>query len=322
VDVAAWAHKVNKKYPWTVALHFQKQPSMRCKGAELSVCPGNKCLVNPLKHFYGRLVNKPMVEIDWGPGIKLTDADCVKYLINLLGDLHQPLHFGVAGAEGENLTVNFRGKMHSMYAIWDAEITQATIKESPAFWWGGWTHVQRTRIEYERDGARWTKDGVLEFERWANESADYLCEHVYRHPTTGKDLLPELQSGSFRLSEDLFQTWKREMLSKMLVAGARTAIVLNSVLQHREGQHELHGGTAVSGVDDADDEVVHKSEPGWKSEIPHGTRTTQGIYALAINACIFLVTLVVFLQVMRIWRGKNVLAQADRAKHLDGGKKI
>ena len=41
-----------------------------------------------MKHFYGRLVGKPDPDasIDWGNGVKLTDADCLKYLINLLGD--------------------------------------------------------------------------------------------------------------------------------------------------------------------------------------------------------------------------------------------
>merc|ERR1719464_1785737 len=63
VDVAAWAHKVNKKFPWTVDLHFQKQPAKepgaKCKSANLTLCKDNRCLVRGLKHFYGRLVNKP-----------------------------------------------------------------------------------------------------------------------------------------------------------------------------------------------------------------------------------------------------------------------
>jgi len=277
------------------------------------------------------LVNKPTVEIDWGKGIKLTDADCLKYLINLIGDLHQPLHFGLAKPDqggspiGEkDLIVNFRGKTVSMFEIWDSEITQATIKESPGFWWGGWTHVQRTRVEYETDGNRWKQDGVLEFERWANETADYLCDHIYRNPITGEDMLPKLQSGNFRLTEELFQQWKREMLSKMLVAGARTAIVLNSILAHREGMQQLHGGTAVSGVEDGDEEIAsNKPVSGRKSELPKGVKPTQGIAAFGTNVVIFMTTQFFFLWLMRIWRGKDKVAQADRAKHgaSDGGKK-
>eukprot|EP00929_Paragymnodinium_shiwhaense_P114868 TRINITY_DN83414_c0_g1_i1.p1 TRINITY_DN83414_c0_g1~~TRINITY_DN83414_c0_g1_i1.p1 ORF type:complete len:395 (-),score=96.98 TRINITY_DN83414_c0_g1_i1:198-1382(-) len=322
VEVSAWAHKVNKKYPWTLELHFQRQPERRCRGADLSVCPDNKCLVKALNHFYGRLVNKPTVDIDWGKGIKLTDADCLKYLINLIGDLHQPMHFGLAGEK--DLMVYFRGKTVSMFDIWDSEITQATIKESPGFWWGGWTHVQRTRVEYENDGARWKKDGVQEFERWANETVEYLCDHIYKNPMTGEDMLPQLQSGNFRLSEGLFQQWKREMLSKMLVAGARTAIVLNSILAHREGMEQLHGGTAVSGVEEGDEELASgKPVAGRKSDMPRGVKPTQGFSAFGINVLIFLTTQFFFLWLMRIWRGKDKVAQADRAKHgaAEGGKK-
>jgi hypothetical protein len=333
VEVSAWAHKVNKKFPWTNDLHFQRQPSMtRCKGADLSICPGNKCLLQAMKHFYARLVAKPekvpLVDIDWGKQ-KLTDADAVKYLINLVGDLHQPLHFGGAlDLEGANITVEFRGKKVSLYDIWDKELTQTTIKEDPQFWWGGWTHVQhsgRTRVEYEQDSEKWKKAGILEFDRWANESADYLCDHIYKNPMSGQDLLPEMKAGNFKLREDLFQMWKREMLSKILVAGARTAIVLNSVLQHREGKEQLHAGTAVTGVEDGDEEPEKRVTVGRRADIAqHGVKPIHGVAALASNMAVFVVIQVLFLWLMRMWRGKDVTARADRAKQAGGpgGKSI
>ena len=37
---------------------------------------------------------------------------------------------------------------------------EAVMKDSPGFWWGGWTHVQRTRSEYEKDSARWKNDRI------------------------------------------------------------------------------------------------------------------------------------------------------------------
>merc|ERR1719487_2903536 len=59
VDVAAWAHKVNKKYPWTTALHYQRQPDWQCGGnvSESLSCPKNRCLLKALKHFYGLLTH-------------------------------------------------------------------------------------------------------------------------------------------------------------------------------------------------------------------------------------------------------------------------
>lgn len=333
VDVAAWAHKVNKKYPWTTELHFQRQPRRPepgCKGADLSQCVDNKCLVKALRHFYGRLTGEPhLVDINWGTGVKLTDADCVKFLINLIGDLHQPLHLGCGQDDmGRNRSVILRGKTVSLYELWDSQITQQVMKDSPGFWWGGWTHVQRTRAEYEKDSAEWKKDGILLFERWADETVKFGCDHVYNHPILGQPLFPDDQSSLVRIDEPLYEVWKRDMLSKMLVAGARTAIVLNSILEKR-GADQLHAGSAVSDIEGEDDEQEPKirvgAAKGHKADLHHQAsnyRHMQGFEAGVINLGIFVVVLLVFLQVMGYWRGNDPVHLADRAKAGQGGKTI
>jgi len=181
-DVGSWAMKVNKKYPWSVPLHFQPQPSgWKCSGADSSVCPDNRCIAKALKHFYGRLTGQKLVDIEWPAGMKLTDADAVKYLINLIGDLHQPMHLSLASEDmGRNLSVTFRGQQTTMFDLWDSGITQAIMKESPGFWWSGWTHVQRTRVEYERDGEKWKKEGVAQFDKWADETNKFLASMYTR----------------------------------------------------------------------------------------------------------------------------------------------
>merc|ERR1712048_1503053 len=115
------------------------------------------------------------------------------------------------------------------------------------------THVQRTRVEYEKDGAAWKEDGVKLLAKWADETANYLCDNIYKNPYTGRQISEELQNGVFRLQENLYELWKREMLSKMLVAGARTAIVLNAILQNREAAN-LEGGTAVGQIEGEEEE--------------------------------------------------------------------
>lgn len=324
VDVAAWAHKVNKKYPWTADLHFQKQSvdaQGKCTGKKRSECPNNKCLVNAMKHLYGKLVHKPDFDIDWGAGIKLTDADYVKFLINLMGDLHQPLHLGCENDNlGRNITAVFRGRKVPLYEIWDHELTATTMKESPSFWWGGWTHVQRTRVEYEMDGQQWKQFGVGMFDRWAEENSKFVCEAVYLK------IYHELHDGVFTLHEGLYEQWKRDMLNKMLVAGARTAIVLNSILQQREAK-DLKGGTAVTGIEGEDDDHVRIKAPpaSRKADLAHqahGARPKHGPAAAATNFGIFVVVFLIFHQVMRICHGRDPVRLADRAKLQAGGKKI
>ncbi|CAJ1389576.1 unnamed protein product [Effrenium voratum] len=180
-DVAAWAHKVNKKYPWTTELHFQRQPSTRCEKAQQLDCKDNRCLMKAILYLYGRLTGRELAQITWPDGIKLTDADCLKYLITLLGDMAQPLHFGTGDTDmGRNITVLFRDKKTNLFDVWDKELTQSVIRNEPHFWWGGWTHVQRTRVEYERDSEQFKKEHETLLTRWADESAKFMCDSVYR----------------------------------------------------------------------------------------------------------------------------------------------
>jgi len=326
-DVAAWAHKVNKKYPWSTELHFQRQPSVksgRWTKADLSDCKDNRCLMKAILHFYGRLTGNNFAEITWPDGIKLTDADCLKYLITLMGDMHQPLHFGTAETDvGRNISVLFRGKSTTLYDIWDKDITQAVIKDSPTFWWGGWTHVGRTRVEYEKDKEDFKQEHEKMLQKWADETAEFAYDSVYRNPISKKSILDELdRNGVFRLSEQLYETWKREMLSKMLVAGARTAVILNSILHHREGK--LQSGTAVSHLEgEEEEEEVSKGPPsrGRKAELPkRGKRSTQGFSAFLINLGIGSVAIFGFLVLMRIWAGPDRTSQAAREKKSTMGK--
>mmetsp|Transcript_49801 Transcript_49801/g.132095 ORF Transcript_49801/g.132095 Transcript_49801/m.132095 type:complete len:348 (-) Transcript_49801:39-1082(-) len=298
VDVAAWAHKVNKKYPWTLQLHFQEG------------CEENKCLVQALHHFYGKLTHKPSADIDWG-SLKLTDADRLKYLINLMGDLHQPLHVEL---EGRNASMFFRGKTMTLFDFWDKELVQATMQENPSFWWGGWTHVQRIRAQFENDASVWKEKETEMFTVWADETANFARRSVYTNPVTGRPLLEHQAAGPVRIDEALFQAWKRDMLNRVLLAGARTAIVLNSILQHREA-HDLKDGSVLEDEEDKKPRVTRVSAGLTQS---HGHIT--GIQALGINMSIFVIVLALFLYVQKIWQGD--VAEADRAKQASGGKKI
>merc|ERR1740121_698806 len=223
---------------------------------------------------------------------------------------------------GRNLSVNFRGKQMSMFDVWDSGITQEIMRESPGFWWSGWTHVQRTRVEYEQDGEKWKKDGVKTFDKWADETNKFLCNTVHTNPVTGK---PLWLVGSDKVVVDgsVWEIWKREMLTRMLVAGARTAIVLNAILRHREGMPELHVGTAVKGLEGEDAEDDRRvATHGRHGDIGHAIHTAeQGWKAAGINFGIFCTTGAVFLQIMKLWQGRDAVEKANLAKHLDGGKK-
>eukprot|EP00933_Yihiella_yeosuensis_P037494 TRINITY_DN3144_c0_g1_i1.p1 TRINITY_DN3144_c0_g1~~TRINITY_DN3144_c0_g1_i1.p1 ORF type:complete len:415 (-),score=74.42 TRINITY_DN3144_c0_g1_i1:132-1208(-) len=325
-DVAAWAHKVNKKYTWTKELHFQRQPSQRPTRADFSDCKDNRCLLKAIKHFYGRLTDKKLVDITWPNGMKLTDADCLKYLINLLGDMHQPLHFGTAETDmGRNITVKFRGNTMSLYDLWDSALTQSVISDSPGFWWGGWTNVGRSRVEFEQDKEAFKTEHEKMIQKWGDDTAKFLGEKIYLNPLTGKQVVDELQNGVFEVKSDLYEAWKREMLQIMLKAGARTAVVLNSILHHK--QLKLSGGSAMKQIEGEEEFEKMEEETlsarnaprGSKRDLPRGRRHhTEGPLALMYNGVIAFVSVFCFLVLMRIWSGPSNLASKQNRQKTRG----
>jgi hypothetical protein len=189
-DVAAWAHKVNEKFPWTSALHFQKQPDNQCSVSVTGDnCEGNLCLLPALKYFFAHLTGETGPELKLKGGVKFTDADALKYLINLIGDLHQPMHLGFESHNsGKEIQVEYRGKTSDLFTFMDSGIAAEVLQHENQFWWSGWTNVREERQEYAEDQATWKRLGADSFDKWANETARIVCDTVERLPTTKKPL--------------------------------------------------------------------------------------------------------------------------------------
>ncbi|CEM27184.1 unnamed protein product [Vitrella brassicaformis CCMP3155] len=301
VDVSEWAHKVNKQYPWTTALHFQPQPGgepdteWRCDKIDVSECPDNKCLLAALKHFYGRLTGKKLVEMKYPEGIHFTDADCLKYLINLIGDLHQPLHVGFKASDmGRAINGTFKNKPHSLYEIWDTTLTQTMMAERPGFWYGGWTHVNSVKSQYENDKKEWAEKDFELFERWASESLQVACNKVYKDPTQNVRLVPD-----FKTTPHMERQWGQEMQQRILTAGARLVIVLNSILEQQEAKKLRQGsGVEVQG------EEEHKAKP----------RVPAWVRNLGTNLIIIVVVLGVFIYISQFYGGPASTASPQSKK--------
>lgn len=211
----------------------------------------------------------------------------------------------------------------ALYDFWDKELTQAVMKDAPGFWWGGWTHVQRTRSEYEKDAARWKEEGTAMFVHLASESLQFACEDVYKNPTTGTKLSEEAAAngGVVRIDDNLFESWKREMLSKMLVAGARTAIVINSILSQREAG-QLHSGSGVAELEDEDERAAKAVKASARRNgHPHaGHAHTEGVVAFVANLAIFIAVWAIFMYTVRTWQGSSAIEAASKAKSQNTGK--
>lgn len=276
-DVAGWGHQVDDTYPSVAKLHFQSHDSEWCGAVEgrKAACEDNICLLQAIKHFYGKILADEGRKIDYPaidyrkvePSGKLTfsDADAVKMLINLIGDMHQPLHIGFAADDnGKNVKVEFQGKHMSLYDVWDTAIAEMVKTQESGFWYGGWTHVRSISGQFQKDKETWKKEGAMKtFDIWFAEQAQFACEKAYKHPTTGKALAgPAAQVDPIRIDRNAYQALKQTWLNQLLIAGERTAIVLNDILDAAEAKKLTASGGVVTNAD----EEKKRQEAEWSKE--------------------------------------------------------
>ena len=176
-DVAGWAHRIEASLGWTSGVHFQAQGSdWSCSTASTSsndVCKDGRCLETAIRHFYRQLTRgaaEPGVNI-MKDDTDFTDADAMRFIINLLGDASQALHLGFKSNNfGKNLFVKLPaniprggGETVSLFDLWDSKISQNIINNpyNPNFWYSGWTHVHSLSAAVV-DGEKklWSEKGI------------------------------------------------------------------------------------------------------------------------------------------------------------------
>lgn len=102
------------------------------------------------------------------PRVKRVEA--LKFLIHLVGDLHQPLHYGRRSDRGGNdVSVRWFGKPTNLHAVWDSSIIQS--------WELSYRELaDMAPLPSKPIQKQWEKDPVL---TWAAESFAYRRE-LYR----------------------------------------------------------------------------------------------------------------------------------------------
>ncbi|PFH32363.1 S1/P1nuclease [Besnoitia besnoiti] len=341
-DVAGWAHRVSDKYPDTARLHFMAQPTcpakpIRLEDVELdsSFCKekGN-CLLEAITYFFFHLVDPDQNQVQqkdpevmtttnfvFPHGIKTTDADAVKYIINLIADMHEPLHLGSQDDNfGRNVVVQYNDgaqmRLTSFYNYIEGVLIDKTIKQRQYFWFSGWTHVNSIKGSYDSEKTLFATHKEKMFSRWTKENRVVLCNELYPQlRKTGKDARAAAKAlgnanvddfataalSTFKSSDAvplfeidtaaefaLFEVLKK----RILLAGARVAIVMNHILQVRE-KTDLGKLRQGSGVAD----VVDSVEP------PLAVEDMSMVYLknFLTNFAIFLVILLFFAYISRFY---------------------
>jgi hypothetical protein len=141
---------------------------------------------------------------------KLTEVqhqEYLKYLVHLVGDLHQPLHVGKEGDSGGNaVRLQWFGQSSNLHRVWDTDMIEGkNISFTELAWFVGKPDKNQVK--------QWQSTSVRD---WAYESVS-LRDQVYNIPQDGKL--------GYRYSYDNFSTVEQRILQ----AGVRLAGLLNQI---------------------------------------------------------------------------------------------
>lgn len=135
------------------------------------------------------------------------EATDLKFLVHLVGDIHQPLHVGNGEDRGGNdVKVQWFSTNTNLHSVWDSRMIDGKQFSYTEF--ANWVnHPSKNEI------AQWQSASVRD---WAHESMTYR-DQIYKVPENGRL--------SFRYSFDNFDIVKHRVLQ----AGVRLAGVINEI---------------------------------------------------------------------------------------------
>ncbi len=195
VSVATWADEV-RRAP-TAPLHYVNLPDNDCNYDRRRDCKNGNCVVEAINEHVAVLKSKA------------SDAQrlvALKYVIHLVGDIHQPLHVGLAADKGGNLfQVRAFGRGTNLHAVWDSEL----IRRRP----GGLSQLREDLSAIRLASGSRPLDSVA----WARYSCA-VSRSAHFYPLD-------------RTIDAAYQArWDSVLLNHLTLAGQRLAQTLNEAL--------------------------------------------------------------------------------------------
>ena len=208
-SISTYADEIRNSRPDTRRFHFVNVPLMATSYMPSRDCRSSDegdCIIAALERFRIELAN-----------VKETRerrAFALKFIVHLVGDLHQPLHCGDNNDRGGNdVKVTWFGpneRQQNLHGVWDyAIIEQGGRKEED------WFKTLSAAIAPEKIPA--IQQGTVT--SWALESLTAAKDHAYKIPPNGK------------LGQAYYNKALPVVEERLLKAGLRLARVLNEALQ-------------------------------------------------------------------------------------------
>jgi hypothetical protein len=219
-DSATWMDRhrdaLAARNPATRAWHYENR-GICTGGSNLASCGAGDCITRKIAEYRAVLASTD------APTARRREA--VRYLVHLVGDLHQPLHVADHGDRGGNdVAITPPGREQvTLHGFWDDYLIEQAMSGRLGLLYD--RHLRR-RFSRELDG--WMAGAE---EDWAVESFELARTFVYpeldaaacQTPLAGRTFQPPAGGEYITRGADV-------VARRMAMAGARIAYVLNSAL--------------------------------------------------------------------------------------------
>ena len=208
VAASDWADRIRRERPETARWHFVDIEVGGGPYVESRDCPRRACVVAKIEDFRAELANERLDPERRG--------EALKWLVHLVGDVHQPLHAADRHDRGGNdLRVLMDGRERRLHEIWDVDLVKLARGPRSDAAYAAALAASTTGAE-RREWSRGTP------EDWANE-AHGLAESVAYGMLPAGDM-PTIEPGYQRAAEAAVEL-------QLQRAGVRLAAVLNAELR-------------------------------------------------------------------------------------------
>ena len=223
-EAALWADKIRyiPGFAYSRAWHYidaQDDPPRQCGLNFTRDClPAQGCAVSALVNQTGRVNDVSLNPWDRGQALR--------WILHLIGDIHQPLHTEAEDRGGNGIHVMFHGRQTNLHSVWDTAIPEKYAGRADGM---VAARIWATRL-YEADPGPGNSltDECQDLEDaqtcallWAGDANKFVCEYVLKDDVEGVkgiDLAGEDYEGAVPVID--------EMIAK---AGRRLGAWLNAL---------------------------------------------------------------------------------------------
>jgi len=209
-DVSGWADEVREaggaRARSTRRWHFVNFQGGGCEYAPARDCPDGDCVVAAINREFLRLADRRR------PDAERTEA--LKFLVHLVGDVHQPLHASPIDDKGGNdFQVGWHGKGRNLHAVWDALIIDRAL-QAGSLDEAGYLRQLQSATPLPPDPTRRSDRPAVD---WARESCRVVQDEAIYPPT-------------HVIGDDYLDAQRPKVERQLRLAGARLADMLNFAL--------------------------------------------------------------------------------------------